>query len=37
MIRSILGMFFAFAFSIVAFAENPNGSALEANALLDKR
>ena len=36
MIRSILGMFFAFAFSIVAFAQNPNGSALEANALLDK-
>jgi hypothetical protein len=36
MIRSVLGSLLAFAFSTVAFAQNPNGTALEAKAMLDK-
>jgi hypothetical protein len=36
MMRSVLGSFLALAFSTIAFAQNPNGTALEAKAMLEK-
>jgi hypothetical protein len=36
MVRSVLGSLIAFGLSAIAFAQSPNGTALEAKAMLEK-